>query len=84
MVVQASLTGLVKTLVLIIGVMVILRFFGRVMIAKRNLEEERASLKKEKDFVKERNRKLKDFGKVSVSQENPKGDIQDVDYEEIN
>lgn len=83
MLVEASFTGLIKTLLLIIGVLVALRFIGRLMIAKRNLEEERELLKKEKDFVRERNRKLKDFGKVSVSKQQPKGDVQDVDYEEV-
>lgn len=82
-IIEASLSGLFKTVLMILGALVLLRFLGRVMIAKRNLDEERADLAREKAFVKERNEKLKNFGKVSVSQSSPKGDVQDVDYEEV-
>ncbi len=83
MIVEASISGLFKTILILIGSLVLLRFLGRVMIAKRNLDQERADLAREKAFVKERNEKLKNFGKVSVSKSAPKGDVQDVDYEEI-
>lgn len=83
MVVEASITGFFKTILMIIGALILLRFLGRVMIAKRNLDQERADLAREKSFVKERNEKLKNFGKVSVSKSSPKGDVQDVDYEEV-
>lgn len=53
------------------------------MIAKRSLDQERADLAREKEFVRERNQKLKDFGKVSVTKSKPKGEVQDVDYEEV-
>ena len=80
---EASLGGLFKTVLIILGAFVLLRFLGQLMIAKRNIEEERADLKREKDFVRERNQKMKDFGKVSVQKGTPRGDVQDVDYEEI-
>jgi hypothetical protein len=83
MIVEASLSGLFKTILMILGGLVLLRFLGRVMIAKRNLDEERADLAREKAFVKERNEKMKNFGKVSISKTSPKGNVQDVDYEEI-
>jgi len=83
MIAEASLAGLFKTILIIIGVFVLLRFLGQLMIAKRNLDDERADLKREKDFAKERNQKMKSFGKVRVSKDAPRGDIQDVDYEEI-
>jgi hypothetical protein len=82
-VIEASISGLFKTALMILGALILLRFLGRVMIAKRNLDEERANLAREKEFVRERNEKLKNFGKVSVSKSTPKGDVQDVDYEEI-
>ena len=82
-IVEASVSGLLKTALMILGALVLLRFLGRVMIAKRNLDQERVDLAREKEFVKERNEKLKNFGKVSVSKSSPKGDVQDVDYEEI-
>jgi hypothetical protein len=83
MIAEAGITSLVRIVLLIIGAFVVLRFLGRVMIAKRNLEEEREALRKEKDFVRERNQKLKNFGKVSVTKSEPKGTVQDVDYEEL-
>jgi hypothetical protein len=82
-IVEASISGLFKTILILIGALVLLRFLGRVMIAKRNLDQERVDLAREKEFVKERNEKLKNFGKVSVSKSSPKGDVQDVEYEEI-
>jgi hypothetical protein len=84
MVVTASLTGLFKTILILIGVLVALRFLGRVMIAKRNLDEERELLKRERSFQKERNEKLKNFGKVSVSKKQPISNVEDVDFEEVN
>lgn len=82
-IVGASFIGLVKTILIIIGAFIALRFLGGLMIAKRNMEEERESLKKEKDFLKEKNEKLKNFGKVKVTKEKPKGDVVDVDFEEV-
>lgn len=83
MIAEASISGLFKTILIIIGALVLLRFLGRVMIAKRSLDQERAELAREKEFVRERNQKLKDFGKVSVTKSKPKGEVQDVDYEEV-
>lgn len=80
---EASVTGVVKTVFILIGVFVVLRFLGRVMLAKNALEEERKQLKKEKEFHRERKEKLRNFGKVSVMDSNPKGVIQDVDFEEV-
>ncbi len=81
--VEASISGLIKTVLLIVGAFVLLRFLGQLMIAKRNLEEERQHVKREKDFLKERNQKLKNFGKVTVEKKKRVDNVQDVDYEEI-
>jgi len=85
---ESSVTGFFKTALIIIGAMVALRFIGKLMIAKRNLEEERELLKREKDFQKERSEKLKNFGKVSVvgkksGTPGSKGGVEDVDFEEV-
>jgi hypothetical protein len=81
---EASFTGLLKTILIIIGALVALRFIGRLMIAKRNLEEERELLKREKNFQKERGEKLRNFGKVSViGRSKPAGKVEDVDFEEV-
>jgi hypothetical protein len=91
MIVEASIVGIFKTVLLILGAFVLLRFLGQLMIAKRNMEEERMLNKKHRDVEAERNQKLKNFGKTSVlnakkkSPTKKEGDfIQDVDYEEMN
>lgn len=85
--VEASFTGLVKTILLIIGAMVALRFIGRLMIAKRNIEEERELLNRERSFQRERNEKLRNFGKINVvkgkQQTTANTATEDVDFEEV-
>lgn len=84
---ESSVTGFFKTVLIIIGAMVALRFIGRLMIAKRNIDEERELLKREKEFQQERNEKLKNFGKVSVVTKQKSASsgnrAEDVDFEEI-
>lgn len=85
--VEASFTGLVKTILLIIGAMVALRFIGRLMIAKRNLDEERELLNRERSFQRERDEKLRNFGKIKVVKDNQQASsktaTEDVDFEEV-
>ena len=91
MIIEASIVGIFKTVLLILGAFVLLRFLGQLMIAKRNMEEERMLNKKHRDVEAECNQKLKNFGKTSIlnakkkSPTKKEGDfIQDVDYEEMN
>jgi hypothetical protein len=87
---EASIPGLFRTILIIIGVIVLLRFLGQLMMAKRNMEEERRLNAQQRKSEKDRAEKLCDFGKTSIL--NSKGsssgksghsDIQDVDYEEL-
>lgn len=89
MLVTASITGLFKTILIILGAFVLLRFLGQVIMAKRNLDEERRLNKNRRDFEEERAQKLKNFGKVNISGPSEKSrnyttDAEDADYEEIN
>lgn len=69
---------------MIIGGFVLLRFVGQLLIAKRNMEEERRINEKERKFRAEQKEKLKSFGKIKiVKKSDVKGDVQDIDYEEI-
>ncbi len=77
-----SISGLFKTVLILIGVFVALRFLGQLMVARRNIAEQNvlrersAQLKKEKEFVE------KNKGKISISRKsNPHA--EDVDYEEV-
>ena len=89
MFVTASITGLFKTILIILGAFVLLRFVGQVMMAKRNMEEERRLNRNKRNFEDERAQKLKNFGKVTISGLSGKGrrqqdDAEDAEYEEIN
>lgn len=83
-----SITGLFKTILILIGVFVLLRFLGQLMIAKRNLAEHnalRSSLKKQEV---EKNYKKNNQGKISILKENDKQNkqdfnVHDVDFEEV-
>jgi len=76
-----SITGLFKMLLMLIGVFVLLRFIGQLMIARRNmvqqneLNRQRMQLEKQKQFVE------KNKGKISISKSSNKA--EDTDYEII-
>jgi hypothetical protein len=88
---EASITGLFKTVLIIVGAFVLLRFLGQLMIVKRNMEEERKMNERQRKTESERIDKLKNFGKVNISgRKNTKermskadDNVQDVDFEEV-
>lgn len=89
-VVEASVPGIIRTVLIVIGAIVLLRFLGQLMIAKRNMEEERAMNERQRNLEKERSEKLKKFGKISIlggskkkTTESSYSEVVDVDYEEI-
>ena len=89
-VVEASVSGFFRTILIIIGAIVALRFLGQLLIAKRNMEEERSMNERQRKFEQERSEKLKKFGKISIlggakkkTTNSEFTDIVDVDYEEI-
>ncbi len=86
--VEASITGLFRTVLIILGAFVLLRFLGQLMMAKRNMEEERKINERQRAFDKERSQKLRNFGKVNILARNKRktgisDQAEDVDYEEI-
>lgn len=83
MIVEASITGLFKTIFIIVGVLVLLRFLGQLFVAKKNMEDERRHLERERKFQKEKEKKMKNFGKTKVL-DNQNGDsAEDVDFETV-
>lgn len=82
---ESSITGLFKTLLIIIGALVLLRFLGQLMNAKRNMEEERALNEQQRKANKERDQKMRNFGKTNVVEGKGGNRIvaEDVDFEEI-
>jgi len=90
-IVEASVTGLLKTLLIIVGAFVLLRFLGQLMIAKRNMDTEREMLNRQRAEEKERQEKIRKFGKTSIiSDKTSKSQsgtsslsAEDVDFEEV-
>lgn len=80
--VEASATGLFRTLLIIIGAIVVLRFIGQVMTAKRNLSEENKIREREDRLRKEKEYKKKTLGKTRVLKSKI-DDAEDVDFEEM-
>ena len=86
MIVTASITGLFKTLLLIAGAFVVIRFFGKLMVAKRNIELQQQLKRKEEAIAKEKEKVRKSFGKtriVSSKEKDNSNTIEDVDFEEL-
>jgi phosphotransferase system glucose/maltose/N-acetylglucosamine-specific IIC component len=80
-----SITGVFKMALMIIGALVVVKFIGQLMIAKRNLEEEKREKEAQNKFEKEKIEALKSFGKTKiVRKEDINGNVQDVEHEEIN
>lgn len=82
---EASITGAFRTILIIIGVIVLLRFVGQFMNAKRNMEEERQMNENQRRFAKEKKKKKANLGKTRIINKNQRGgeNIEDVDFEEI-
>ncbi|MCB0476769.1 MAG: hypothetical protein KDC84_01315 [Crocinitomicaceae bacterium] len=84
MIQEASVTGLIRTILIIVGVLVVLRLIGRIMMAKREMENENRQRRAEKAFEKERQQKIQNFGKVNISDRPANSSNEDyVDYEEV-
>ncbi|MCE3295928.1 MAG: hypothetical protein K0R65_1642 [Crocinitomicaceae bacterium] len=77
-----SVTGLFKTILYIIGALVLLRFIGQIMIAKRNINEQNAMKEQQSRMDKERRFVEQNKGKISISR-NKSHSAVDVDYEEV-
>lgn len=72
----------IRTILIVIAVFVIVRFFGRVMTAKRDLDNDKQFRDKQSDFKREKQRVLQDEGKVHIV-EDVRQEAEDADYEEV-
>ncbi len=79
-----SITGLFKTLLIIIGAFVLLRFLGRLATAKRNLDLERQMNEQKKAYESEKRNQQRKVGKTEIIGKKPvNNSVQDVDFEEV-
>ena len=83
MIIEASLPGLFRTLLIIVGAIFLVRFLVQLMNAKSNMEQERNMNAQKRAFDEEKAKKYKKFGKTSILDKSVKNDVEDVDFEEI-
>lgn len=83
--VEASFTGLIRTVLIIIGVFVVVRSIGQMMNAKRNMAEQEHMKDQAEKLKSARKKTAQDLGKTTVIKngKSASGDIEDVDFEEI-
>ena len=84
MIAEASAVGVVRTFLILLGLFFVLRFFGRLANAKRNMEEERAMNTQKRKVEEEKERIKRNLGKTNIVKNHATNDIEDVDFEEIN
>lgn len=82
---EASITGVFRMILIIIGVLVVLRFVGQLMIAKRNIAEGKELDRQKKVNDTEARRKKKHLGKTQIlgKKQSSNDGIEDVEFEEI-
>lgn len=84
MIVEASIPGLFRMVLIIVGVIFLLRFLGQFMSAKRNMEEEREMNSSKREFESQKKKAQENMGKTKLIKKKTKNDdIEDVDFEEI-
>jgi hypothetical protein len=87
MVIESSVSGFFRTILIVIGFIVLLRFIGQLMNAKRNLEEEKRLKEELSNYERDQKKSKVNFGKTSILNSNLKksatSPIEDVDYEEL-
>ncbi len=77
--------GLIRMVLLIVGVIVALRFIGQLMIAKRNIDEQNRSQAERNQLEKQRRHVERNKGKTTLVGKTSKASepFEDVDYEEV-
>ncbi len=84
MVVTASISGVLKTILMLLGAMVVLKYLGQLMIAKRNIAEQSRFREEQDEIQKQKAYFERNKGKISILRNATPGNVNDVDYEEIN
>lgn len=78
------ITDAVKTIIMIIGVFVILRFFKTAFATKHAAASIKSFDEKKKQAERERQAALKNEGKITLQNSaQSSGNVEDVDFEEV-
>jgi len=80
-----SVTGVFRTLLIFIGIFVLLRFIGKLMVAKRNVDEHEKLRKQERESDELVDKARRNFGKTSISkiEKSTINPAEFTDFEEI-
>jgi hypothetical protein len=85
--VEASVSGLFRMILLIIGVFVVVRFIGQVIVAKNNVARDREMRNREEALAKEKLKAKQNAGKTKIIRDKKslKSDEQiiDVDFTDV-
>jgi len=85
--VEASVSGLFRMILIIIGIFIVLRFIGQIIVAKNNITRERDMRKREEAIANEKLRAKQNSGKTKIlrDKQSPKSDepFIDVDYTDV-
>ncbi len=79
-----SVTGVVRTLLIIIGIIVLMRLIGKVMIAKRNMEEHEKTKRQNRHSDEMVEDAKKNYGRTTITKIGKSAKTDDfAEYEEI-
>ena len=80
-----SITGLFRTILIVIGVIVILRAIGKLAQAKRSVDAQGLMKKEEFEANRLREESKRNYGKTSISSKNTRASENSdyVDFEEV-
>jgi uncharacterized membrane protein len=79
---QASAVGVFRMVLIIVFVMVLLRVLGKIVVARRNIQEQHNIRAKQANRKKAQEASKQNLGKVTVVEDNY-GKTENVDYEEV-
>ncbi len=83
MVVTASVSGVFKTILMLLGAMVVLKYLGQLLVAKRNIAEQTKFREDQDKIQKQKAHFERNKGKISILRNVKPDNVKDVDYEEI-
>ena len=79
---QASAVGVFRMVLIIVFVLVLLRILGKVLVARRNIQEQHNIRAKQENRKKAQEASKRDLGKVRIVDER-KEHTEFTDYEEV-
>jgi hypothetical protein len=83
MVITASVSGVLKTILMLLGAMVVLKYLGQLLVAKRNIADQ-SRFREEQDKIQRQKAHFeRNKGKISIVRNVHPNEVKDVDYEEI-